>query len=160
MEPPSPVANVVGEDELSEVVRRGEVGPPPVDLSELLDKISELGIGGQHEGGDDDLLPPAEVDLFQRPVDDLHVQAKGVLVDLSALGDGGGLAVGDQEDLLVGLLLARQQVARQLQGLAGVGVVGADLSAGMIERARANAAAEKVDARFEVAGDGKVLWRT
>jgi glycine/sarcosine N-methyltransferase len=33
-------------------------------------------------------------------------------------------------------------------------VVGADLSAGMIERARANAAAEEVDVRFELAGFG------
>ena len=36
----------------------------------------------------------------------------------------------------------------------GYSVVGADLSAGMIERARANAAAEEVDIRFEVAGFG------
>jgi SAM-dependent methyltransferase len=38
----------------------------------------------------------------------------------------------------------------------GYSVVGADLSAGMIERARANAAAEEVDVRFEVAGFGNL----
>ena len=36
----------------------------------------------------------------------------------------------------------------------GYSVVGADLSAGMIERARANAAAEEVNVRFEVTGFG------
>jgi SAM-dependent methyltransferase len=36
----------------------------------------------------------------------------------------------------------------------GRSVVGADLSAGMIEQARANAAAKEVDVRFEVAGFG------
>jgi SAM-dependent methyltransferase len=41
---------------------------------------------------------------------------------------------------------------QQVQG--GYEVVGADLSAPMIERARENAAAEKVDIRFEVAGFG------
>lgn len=40
----------------------------------------------------------------------------------------------------------------------GYAVVGADLSAQVIERARANAAAADVAVRFEVAGFGKLAW--
>ena len=57
-------------------------------------------------------MPPAGVGLLQRAVDDLEVQGPGVLVDAAAFVDRGGMTVGDEKDLLVGLLSSRQQTAR------------------------------------------------
>src|SRR5688500_2035148 len=109
------IADGVGEDELAELVGGGEVGAAAVDLGELLDELGEHRVGRQHEGGDDDALAAAQVGLFEGEVDDPQVEAEGVLVDAVALGDRRGLAVGDEEDLLVGMLLASQEAAAELQ---------------------------------------------
>ena len=129
-----------------EVVGRGEVGAAAVDLGELLDELGEHRVGRQHEGGDDHFLAAADVGLLQGEVDDPHVEAERVLVDAAAFGDRRGLAVGDQEDLLVRLLLAGEEAAGELQRLAGVGVVRAGLDVGeSAERHLLGAVAEEDD---------------
>ena len=61
-----------------------------VELGEALDEVAEQRVGGEHEGGDEDPLAAAEVGLVEGAVDDLQVEAEGVLVELppSVMAEG------------------------------------------------------------------------
>src|SRR5262249_6822832 len=107
------VPDVVREEELGEVVGRGVVGAAAVDLGQLVHEFDKVSIRRDHEGGDRDAVAPAGIGLLERAVDDLQIQPERVLVEPSAFPDRRGLAVGDEEDLLVRILAVDEQFARE-----------------------------------------------
>src|SRR5262245_15309708 len=102
------LVEVVHQDELSERVRRREIGLAPAHLADLLDEGDEVAVAGEHEGVDHDALALAVRDLFQGERHDPRVEAEGVAVDAPVvLGQRGRLAVRDHDDLLHVLALGR-----------------------------------------------------
>ena len=93
-------------------------------------------------------------DLFEGFGDDEGIEAEGVFVD-AAVGEreGGGLAVGDHDDLLHVLALAGEDALGDAQAFAGVGVVGTDLDARELRDGDLFGGVVEEDEREGVAGD-------
>ena len=97
----------------------------------MLDELNEGEVLREHEGVDHDVGALAAGDFFEGFGDDEGVEAEGVFVDAAVgEGEGGGLAVGDHDDLLHVLILFGEDALGEAEAFAGVGVVGADLDAG------------------------------
>src|ERR1051325_6849805 len=77
-----PVADVIGQDVLAQPIRRRVEGAAAVDLREWFDEVHQQRIGGQHERRDRDTGAAAAVGLLERAVDDLHVEAERVRVEV------------------------------------------------------------------------------
>ena len=138
--------------------------------ADLLDELHEGEVAGQHEGVDHDVGALAAGDFFEGFGDDERVEAEGVLVD-AAVGEseGGGLAVGDHDDLLHVFVLAGEDALRHAEAFAGVGVVRADLDArelgdrdlfgGVVEEDEVEGVARELGADEVREGHGYALGR-
>lgn len=71
---------VVFEDEVAEAVEAGVVGTAVVGFGELADEFLEVGIGGDHEGGDRDLEFPALGGQVEGAFEDFRIEAETVFV--------------------------------------------------------------------------------
>src|ERR1051325_5236064 len=122
-----PVADVIGQDVLAQPIRRRVEGAAAVDLRELFDEVHQQRIGGQHERRDRDTGAAAAVGLLERAVDDLHVEAERVRVEVPPLGQRRRLPVRNHEDLLVVVLSPAEDALRKLEPRLRVRVIRADL---------------------------------
>src|SRR6185312_8457407 len=145
--------HVVHEEIFAESLRAGEVGFASAHLRDLMDKLDEAGVGGEHEGVDHDVGALAAGYFLQRFADDERVEAEGVAVDASIFErERRGLAVGDHDDLLHVLTLRAEDALGDTQALAGVGVIRADLDAGELRDGELFGGVVKKDERERVAG--------
>jgi len=120
----------IHEEIVAESLGGGEVGFTAAHGGHFLHELDELEIVGEHEGVDHDAGAFAAADFFESFLDDDGIEAEGVLVDAAVFqGEGGGLAVGDHDDLFHVLAAALEDALGYAEAFAGVGVVRADFDA-------------------------------
>src|SRR5713101_3683502 len=114
------VPDVVDEDVLAEAVGRGEEGAAMVDARHLLHEGHQGAALLQHEGVDGDALARAALRFLERLLEGESDGRVGEL-RLATFHVGGGLAVGDHDDLLVRPLVAPEELPRELEAVVHVG---------------------------------------
>ncbi len=72
--------HVIHQQILTEIVRRREVGFAAAEFRHFLHKVDQTVIASQHESIDQNALPLAAADFFQRPANHQRIETEGVLI--------------------------------------------------------------------------------
>src|SRR5262245_9364442 len=107
------ICEIVHQNVIADVFRGGEEGAPTINLSQLVDKALHIIVLAEHEGVDRNAIARTALH-FPEGLQQGALRGRVFQTDLAIPNMGGGLAISDQNHLLIHRMLAGQEAGCHL----------------------------------------------